>query len=86
MKNCAFQYAVYTGKIYENTDLITMEEALMLWDKYEDLFIKHLKSNNNPEMVIWIDMKNEDDYHTTLKHWDSNNIILHNERLYQLIK
>lgn len=75
-KDCAFQYATGDGTILENTDLITLEEANALWDKYVDQYKEHLEHNDDPEMAIWINMKNDTDYHTTARHWCGSDVII----------
>lgn len=59
-KNCAFQYAYKNWDIHieQDTDLITLDEAKELYRKYLPDFIKKLQAEQNPEMVIWIDMSN----------------------------
>ena len=69
MKDCAFQYATSNCIIREDTDLITRAEADALWAKYIPQFKQDVEAGIDPEMAIWIDMKNETDYHTTAEHW-----------------
>ena len=56
-----FQYAT-TEKIYEDTGLITKEEAYKLWDKYYSEVVRKLQGGEEPQMAIWIKCKNETDY------------------------
>lgn len=74
MKHCLFQYATdgqyMNVKIYEDTDLITWEEAVTLWEKYKKQFIKELEDGLRPEMVIWTGCKDTSDYHTDAFHID----------------
>lgn len=78
-KDCMFQYIVTTGQIFrdyksiEDTDLITREEADALWLKYRDDFIRNLKDEwAQPEMGIWINCKDNTDYHTSVLHLDND--------------
>lgn len=87
-KDCAFQYATADGVICEDTNLIDIVQALELWESYKDQFLVDFKEEREPEMAIWIDMKEEGDYHTTLKHVcasdmelkDGELFIVHQER------
>ena len=73
-KNCAFQYATAprygSGKIKEDTGLITQNEAKELWKKYVPIFIEDLENGENPEMAIWVDMTSESGYSKTLVYAD----------------
>lgn len=87
MKGCAFQYA--TGNrnilILEDTNLITREEAEVLWEKYIPIFKKHMEEDKEPEMVIWIDMKRDDDYHTTTKHWRASDFVIRDGKMFSIV-
>lgn len=78
-KDCMFQYIVTTGHIYaeyeiiKDTGLITRKEADRLWHEYRDDFIKRLNSEwSRPEMEIWINCKDNTDYHTSTMHLDED--------------
>lgn len=78
-KDCMFQYTVVgTGffrdyKPIEDTGLITRAEADKLWLKYKDDFVMQLKrEDTEPEMGIWINCKDNTDYHTCIAHLDSD--------------
>lgn len=73
-----FQYATaYTYmpvKIYEDTGLITWEEALSLWNKYKEQVIDELEDDiSKPEMVIWTGCESESDYRNDPYHinWET---------------
>ena len=71
-----FQYATsykcLNTKIYENTDLITWEEALELWNKYKLQVIRELEDDySNPEMVIWTGCKDNSSYSNDAFHIDN---------------
>lgn len=70
-KDCAFQYAYESGyktNFVEDTELITLDEAKELWEKYLPDFIYRLQRGDEPEMALWVDMKDNTDYHDTLAH------------------
>ena len=67
-KDCAFQYAT-TREIIADADLITLDEAEALFEKYIPDFMNRLEKDEYPEMAIWVDMKNNTDYRTTSKYW-----------------
>ena len=60
-KTYMFQYAT-KSKMYEDTGLITLAEALELWHKYLPQVIKQVEENDTPQMAIWEDCANETDY------------------------
>ena len=89
-KNCMFQYAIgykyLTNKILENTDLITLREAIDLWNKYLPDFVKRRENDDgDPEMVIWINCDSNSNYRDTLEHIDSENLV-ENGRVYEVKK
>jgi molybdopterin converting factor small subunit len=66
-RHCMFQYATayryLSTKIYEDTDLITWEEALELWNKYRPQVIQELEDDySRPEMVIWTGCESSTSY------------------------
>jgi hypothetical protein len=78
-KDCMFQYSVnaigFMGdyKTVEDTGLITRKQAEELWHKYEDDFRRKLADEYyEPEIGIWINCKNNTDYHTCIWHLDNN--------------
>ena len=62
-----FQYAT-RHKIYANTDLITLDEAKELFDKNRDDFLAR-PVDEESEMVIWINCKNNSSYGDSLYCW-----------------
>ena len=86
LKNCAFQYAEITGKIFSNTEIVcdetelTLSEAKELWNKYYPRLAKHIKNDEKGEMAIWINMEDKYSYGETLQYIstdaesDGNNI------------
>lgn len=78
-KDCMFQYSTVGAgysrdyKPIEDTELITREQAEDLWRKYANDFRRNLESEYiDPEMVIWINCKDNTDYHTCIAHLDKN--------------
>lgn len=72
MKNCMFQYAT-KNKVFEDTDLITSQEAKELWEKYLPHIIDRWNDIESPQMCIWIDCKNNTNYHNAkyeIYFWD----------------
>ena len=66
-------YDTITPDIYEDTDLITLSEAKALWNKHKTQFISQLQDDNSsPEMVVWINCKNNTDYATELYYADND--------------
>lgn len=66
MKNYAFQFASQRGEVFEDTDLISLEEAKTLWEENYEKAYYNLSNGIGIEMCIWQDMKNDGDYHTKL--------------------
>ncbi len=76
MKNCAFQYATGDGTIVADTDLITKDDAEEMWKNHIAKFKRHVEEGRDPEMALWIDMKDDTDYHTAEKHWCGSDFIV----------
>ena len=74
LRNCAFQYAEITGKIFSNTEIIcdevelTLSEAKELWNKYYPRLAKHIKDGGTGEMALWVNMKDKYSYGESLQH------------------
>lgn len=77
-KNCMFQFAT-THEIIENTELITLVNAKALWEKNKTKFMKLHGEDSNPEMCIWIDCKDDGDYHSNIWYVDCESIIKGNK-------
>ena len=84
MKDCAFQYATGDGVILEDTDLITRADAEEMWQNHIDQFKLHVAEGRDPEMVIWIDMKNDSDYHTMAAHWRGQDFTVRDGKMFSL--
>lgn len=70
-RHCMFQCALqqdgifgYTTQhdIVEDTDLITWDEAVELWEKYKSSVVKQLEDGQSPEMVIWTGCEDNTSY------------------------
>lgn len=72
MKTYTFQFATEKGQVFENTLLISLEEAKELWNKNYDKAYKYLSEGIGVQMYIWKDMKDEVDYHSTLVKIDND--------------
>ena len=68
-KDRLFQYAD-NYKIYEDTDLITREEANILWEKYYYKVVEDLEDGVESQMCIWKDCKHNTHYHKKEKELD----------------
>jgi hypothetical protein len=86
-KDCMFQYSITKNPGYfssYDTGLITLATAKKLWEKHlPDFIAKLLDDSYEPEMGIWINCKNDTDYHTCKPHAD-NNTKTRNGRLYEI--
>lgn len=84
-KNCAFQYAT-TRNIVANTALITRSEAEEMWKNHLPKFKQDVMDESDPEMCIWIDMKNSADYHTSINHVHGSDCVVEGGALYEVTK
>ncbi len=71
---CAFQYAT-SNKVFHDESLLSFDDAKSLWDKYLDDYKDRLKNGEDPEMAIWINMKSDDDYSETWKHYCADDFV-----------
>ena len=85
MKDCAFQYATGDGVIFEDTTLISRAEAEEIWRRYIPQFKDHVEDGRNPEMAIWVDMDNEDNYHATSMHWCGEDFIVRDGEMFSTV-
>lgn len=79
--NCMFQYAT-RNKILADTGLITKECAEELFARNKDDFKKRLENDEEPEMAIWVNCKDNLDYGETLRHWNATDFITYNGELW----
>ena len=84
MKDCVFQYATSDGVVKRDTNLITRADAEELWQKYIPVFKEDMGKGLEPEMGIWVDMKNEWDFHKTCAYWCGSDMKLKGDKLYLL--
>ncbi|MFT5450832.1 MAG: hypothetical protein ACI9N9_000312 [Enterobacterales bacterium] len=82
MKNTMFQYAT-RHKILADTDLITLDEAVTLFDKNKSDYIERLDKDEEPQMCIWIDCDTNDSYGKTLHNWYADDFKVIDGELYQ---
>ena len=73
MKNAMFQF--YDGsKIIDDTDLITLDEAMALFNARKDAFALALDNGLDCQMCIWYGCEHDSDYRETLKDWSPSNV------------
>lgn len=84
-KDCLFQYGT-KHKVYEDTDLITYDEAKSLWNKWIDHVKDHWDEWDSPEMCIWINCESNTDYSTVGKDIDFRDCELKNGIFYKVKK
>lgn len=82
MKNCMFQYAT-EHQVIEDTGLISMDEALALFDKYKEHFKHDL--DESPEMALWINCKDSSTYSEYLHYWLADEFVNIDGYLYQRV-
>lgn len=85
-KNCMFQYATRDWKIYEDTWLITLDEANTLWEKYFEQCKQELKDWLCPQMCIRENCNSETDYSKMLKSIDYYDCEVMNNVVYRITK
>lgn len=83
-KNCMFQYAT-RHRVLVDSNLMSLEDANALFDKNIDDYKERLLNGEEPEMCIWINCKNNSDYHETSKHWHSDDIKVIDGEIYQRV-
>ena len=67
VRHCAFQY--YNGtKVVCDKHTLTLEEAKDLWNEYYTDMVEKTTDNEDIEVAIWINMKDNSDYRDTLIH------------------
>ena len=73
MKNAMFQY--YDGQtMIDDTGLITLNEAIELFESRKESFAQSMSVGLNCQMCIWHDCKHESDYRLAHKDWHSSNV------------
>jgi hypothetical protein len=84
-KNCLFQYAT-KNKIIEDTDLITLNEAKKMWEKYLPDIIDRWNDSDSPEMCIWTGCDSNTSYHTAEFDIDYRDCELSEGKFYKINK
>ena len=73
MKNAMFQY--YDGQtMIDDTGLITLNEAIELFESRKESFAQSMSVGLNCQMCMWHDCKHESDYRLAHKDWHSSNV------------
>ena len=84
MNNTMFQYATRHG-ILADTDLITLNEAVELFNKNKSNYIERLGKGEEPQMCIWIDCDTSESYGKTLHNWYAEDFKVIDGELYQKV-
>lgn len=81
VKNAMFQFGT-DNKIFEDTDLITLSEALSMFESNRGKFIQELERDNNPQMCVWINCKDNQSYGYSLYDWCADDFQVINDELW----
>ena len=84
MKDCMFQYGT-KHRMLADTDLITREKAIELFDKNKDDFIDRLDKDEEAQMCIWINCKDNKSYGETLHDWCADEFKVIDGELYKKV-
>lgn len=79
-KHCMFQcwlmktspFGYHEGYFAEDTDLITYEQAVKLWEQYKPEVYRQLEDGQNVEMAIWTGCPDRYSYASDPFHVDSS--------------
>jgi hypothetical protein len=83
-RNCGFQFATTRKVIVDKTGLSRFD-AELLFEQHRNDFVQMLERDEEPEMCVWIDMKDEFDYHTNGSHWMHGDMVMRDGRMYELV-
>lgn len=73
MKNAMFQY--YDGQtMIDDTGLISLGEALELFESRKESFASSLSVGLDCQMCIWYECNHDCDYRAAYKDWHSSNV------------
>lgn len=73
MKNAMFQF--YDGRVVVDcTGLITLEDAIELFESRKGDFAKSMQLGLDCQMCIWSECKHDQDYRLAFKDWHSSNV------------
>lgn len=84
MKNAMFQYGT-DQRMLADTDLITLPDAMGLFNKNKDDYIKRMENDENPQMAVWIDCDTNASYGKTLHNWYAEDFKVIDGELYQKV-
>ncbi len=84
MKDCMFQYGT-KHTMLADTDLITLPEAMFLFNKNRENFIKRLENDEDPQMAVWIECATPQSYDKTLHNWYAEDFKVIDGQLYQAV-
>lgn len=81
MKSAMFQY--YDGeKMVDDTGLISLSEAIELFESRKESFALSLSVGLNCQMCIWHECEHDSDYRVAYKDWNSSNVRCENGRFW----
>lgn len=83
--NCAFQYATGNGTIKADVSEISKDVAMAMFNSHKVQYKQDLEEGNEPEMVVWINMKDSTSYGDTAEWWNAEDFILRDGVLYQRV-
>lgn len=83
MKNAMFQFYI-AGEMIHDTGLIEIDDAMNLFHSSREEFKSALESDKDPEMAVWINCRDDNDYRECLLSWDCTNVMVHSGKLWQL--
>ena len=73
MKNAMFQY--YDGQtMIDDTGLISLDDALELFESRKESFASSLSVGLDCQMCIWHECNHDCDYRVAYKDWHSSNV------------
>lgn len=84
MKNSIFQYGT-NQRMLVDTDLISIDDANLLFAKNRDDFSERLVNGENPEMCVWINCKNNQDYNESSSRWVADDMKVIDGELWQRV-
>jgi len=81
----AFQYAT-PHKILVDVWNLTEEEAMKYWSDNIKNFQERFENGEEPEMCVWGNMRNSEDYHTKVKYLHHDDCMVKNNKLYEIVE
>lgn len=85
-KQTIFGYVNHNYDIVEDTDLVTWDEAVELWEKWKPKVVEQIKYGQSPEMVIWTACEDNTSYATDAYHVDHSTKVENDEFVERITK